>query len=729
MFGVRWRTIWRAVIAPTLLALALLGLLVGGVLSLSTDGSDEAAIRRQTHLLELAVRQGIADVRKDQEASTNWDDAVVRVRQRPLDMEWLDTNLGVWFNTYYGHDETYVLDGDDRAVYAMEAGKRADPRAFSAVSAHALPLVAQLRGLLREEYVPPESSGELTAGVVDIAVVRGRPAILSLKPIVSETGNIAQAPGSHSVHISLRYLDGSFLADISRSFEIEGAAFAWEKTGATSIPIRSRNRATVGYVNWRPFRPGEAVAKRMIPVLLLALALIGIGLSLLLHRNLRSRLALEASRAQAQHLAFHDPLTSLPNRALFDDRLNQALAATRRQGSAAVALMDLDRFKHVNDTLGHLAGDALIREFGKRLGALVREMDTIARIGGDEFALLLPGSPSKADVERLCERILTAVREPFNVLGSEARVGVSVGVVFVPEDGSERTDVLRKADIALYRAKEEGRDRFVLFEPHMDETVRLRATIEEDLRRALASGTELAVHYQPQMSASGLEIVGVEALVRWEHPTRGPIAPDQFIPIAESTGLICDLGDWVMRQACVAAHRWPALMVAVNVSPVQFRSRDFLDRQLAIVEEAGITPDRIQLEVTEGVLLDSDAIVGDALQKLRAAGFTIALDDFGTGYSSLSYLGKFDVDKIKIDRSFIRALGETVDSTAIVTAVLALGKGLGLSVTAEGVETAGQRKFLEAAGCNEMQGFLFSPALPFAELEARLSAAPLSDAA
>jgi predicted signal transduction protein with EAL and GGDEF domain len=341
-------------------------------------------------------------------------------------------------------------------------------------------------------------------------------------------------------------------------------------------------------------------------------------------------------------------------------------------------------------------------------------------LGGDEFAILRRKASSQ-EIAALCERILETVRPPFDLIGNSAFVGVSIGVAIAPEAGFERVDLMRKADIALYRAKAEGRDCYRLFTPAMDEGVKLRSTIEEDLRTALTTGDELQVHYQPQVAGPGLAIVGLEALVRWQHPRLGLIAPEHFIPVAEETGLICQLGEWMLRQACIASQRWPDLFIAVNLSPVQFRTSGFADRLIAIVRSSNVDPHRIELEVTEGLLLDDSDIVSDALQRLRATGFRIALDDFGTGYSSLSYLRRFQVDKIKIDRSFVQHLGQTVDSTAIISAVLTLGHAMGLTVTAEGVETAAQYDFLEAAGCNTMQGYLFSRPLPEEEVDHLIS--------
>jgi EAL domain-containing protein (putative c-di-GMP-specific phosphodiesterase class I) len=288
--------------------------------------------------------------------------------------------------------------------------------------------------------------------------------------------------------------------------------------------------------------------------------------------------------------------------------------------------------------------------------------------------------------------------------------------------------MVRKADIALYRAKDDGRNAYRLFSPEMDESVKLRGTIEEELRLAVATGNGLCLHYQPLVGSNG-KIVGLEALLRWQHPRRGLISPDQFVSVAEETGLIVPLGEWVLRQACIASRAWPALFVAVNLSPVQFHTPDFYDRLLGIVRETRVDPNSIQLEVTERVLLEDDDSVRAILARLRTAGFKIVLDDFGTGYSSLSYLRKFEVDKIKIDGSFVQHLGELTDSAAIVTAVLALGRAMGLTVSAEGVETADQRTFLQIAGCTEMQGHYFSAALPEDEVSALLGSGRFSSAA
>jgi diguanylate cyclase (GGDEF)-like protein len=546
-----------------------------------------------------------------------------------------------------------------------------------------------------------------------------RPAAVSVMRNMPMTEDVERRPGQEPLIVSVRFLDSLFLLHLSSRHLIDGPRFSRlpaTQEGEHVLPLVESGGDLIGYMFWRPELPGTTVMRTLAPFTVLATGSMILIMTLLagwLFRSMRQQHAimdeLRDSEAQAQKLALHDTLTGLPNRGMFNGQLDHVIATGQ---PAALLLLDLDRFKHVNDTLGHAAGDMLIREFGERLTQLVRERDTVARLGGDEFAILCVDTRHDGDVESLCQRIVEAIRLPFNLGGTNVFVGVSVGVCTVPTYGGDRIDLMRKADIALYRAKAEGRDCYRVFTLAMDETVRMRGAVEDELRTALTKGNELVVYYQPQVRCGDQSIIGLEALVRWQHPTRGLIPPHHFITIAEETGLINEMGDWLLREACRASECWPHLFVAVNLSPVQFRSPDFADRMLAIIRQCKADPRRIELEVTESVLLDNDALVRSALERLRGAGFRVALDDFGTGYSSLGYLRQFQVDKIKIDRSFIEPLWTSADAAAIVTAVLTLGHAMGLTVAAEGVETLDQQRFLVAAGCDVMQGYLYSPAVP-----------------
>ena len=366
--------------------------------------------------------------------------------------------------------------------------------------------------------------------------------------------------------------------------------------------------------------------------------------------------------------------------------------------------LDLDRFKEVNDTLGHGSGDRLLEQVAERLRQSVRETDTVARLGGDEFAVVQVGVEQPESAEALCRRLIDAVSAPYVLEGHEVTVGVSIGVALSPADGEASEVLLKHADIALYRAKTDGRGTFRFFAAGMDAALQARKAMEQDLRHALARN-ELEVHYQPLVDLQGRRMAGVEALIRWRHPVRGWVSPSEFIPVAEATGVIMPLGEWVLRTACTQAAWWPDLYLSVNLSPVQFRHSDLAGMVTAVLQETGLEPSRLELEITEGVLLQETEAALSTLHQLKALGVRIAMDDFGTGYSSLGYLRSFPFDKIKIDQSFVSAIEHDGNAAAIVRAVLGLGKSLGMLTTAEGVETSQQLAFLETEACDQVQGY------------------------
>ncbi len=434
------------------------------------------------------------------------------------------------------------------------------------------------------------------------------------------------------------------------------------------------------------------------------------GISVFAHQRLRAMIfSVESATEQAEHRAGHDVLSGLPNRMTFSRQLNRELhRINRTKDSIAVLFLDLDKFKDVNDQLGHSAGDKLIVEFGRRMQNLLRGSDTLARFGGDEFAIIQTGVKSISDVEALARRVLSATAEVFILDGSQAFVGVSIGIAIAPQNAEDADGMMRLADIALYRAKNEGRNRFSFFAQDMDDQLRLRKLVEDELRTAMEKD-QLSLHYQPQIDASTGEILGFEALVRWNHPVQGFIPPAKFIPIAEERGLIVPLGEWVLRRACQDAMHWPSRMfVSVNVSPIQFKHKDYVTSVTNVLDETGLDPMRLELELTEGVVVDDADIAENAIMDLRALGVRFALDDFGTGYSSLIYLRRFAFDKIKIDRSFLDQMEATGESTILVHSVVHLGRALGLIVAAEGVENEEQHRLLQAVGCHLLQGYLFS---------------------
>ena len=452
-------------------------------------------------------------------------------------------------------------------------------------------------------------------------------------------------------------------------------------------------------------------------LILFGLALIGLLArhNILLERTYRKMGGLAADLT---HLAHHDPLTGLANRVLFRERLDHSLEKAREDGSTlAVLYLDLDLFKNVNDTLGHETGDRLLKTVAARLQGCVQHNTVIARLGGDEFAILMGSINITQESTILASRIVKEIGSVYDIDGHEIVIGTSIGIASTELGTSSPEELLKQADMALYRAKADGRGTFRVFEPEMDAEIQARRALEIDLRKAMAND-ELSLAFQPQVSLQTSEITSLEALLRWRHPMRGNISPAEFIPIAEDIGLIAPLSEWVINEACKTAVTWPQnVKVAVNISPTQFRNRSLLPCVQKALTRTGLDPSRLELELTESALLEENESTVTALHELRKLGVRIALDDFGTGYSSLSYLRSFPFDKIKIDQSFVRELFTRPDCMVIIRSIVGLGRGLGMSITAEGVETEEQLAQIHAAGCTEAQGYLLGRPKPASDLD------------
>ncbi|HEX8251839.1 MAG TPA: EAL domain-containing protein [Thermoanaerobaculia bacterium] len=427
---------------------------------------------------------------------------------------------------------------------------------------------------------------------------------------------------------------------------------------------------------------------------------------------------------QIEYQAYHDALTGLANRRLFQEHLSLALAlAQRRKSSVAVLFLDLDHFKTINDSLGHSVGDELLREIAKRLKSAVREGDTVARVGGDEFTIVLQELTSSDAAAVVAQKVLRKISEPIEVSGHRLYVTTSIGVTLFPDDGEDAETLLKNADAAMYRAKSEGRNTYQMATRELSYRTRERMTLENGLHRALESG-EFTLLYQPQVEADEGEvsIIGMEALLRWNHPERGVITPEHFIGVAEERGLILPIGEWVIREACYAARRFhdngmPRFRVAVNLSARQFRDPSLLSTVESVLADSGIDPRTLELEITETVAMEDVELTMSTLAEFRKRGVTIAIDDFGTGHSSLSYLKRFPIDALKIDKGFVLDLPDKFEDAAIVSSVIQLANGLGLRVIAEGVETKEQLDFLRDAGCRELQGYYFSYPIGLTEVE------------
>jgi diguanylate cyclase (GGDEF)-like protein len=433
------------------------------------------------------------------------------------------------------------------------------------------------------------------------------------------------------------------------------------------------------------------------------------------HEDITERRHAEAALA---FLASHDALTELPNRTLFRERLMQAIAVARHGTHCALLCLDLDRFKVINDTLGHPVGDALLRAVAERLSRSVRGGDTVARLGGDEFAIIQVGLASPDHAALLADRVIDAMREPYDIDGHRVFTATSIGIAIAPRDGTSSEMLLRNADIALYQAKTEGRGIYRYFDPAMEAQVQMRREVELDLRNALPA-EEFDLHYQPVLDLQSGKVAAFEALIRWNHPVRGLISPADFIPVAEETGLIVSIGDWVLRKACMDAACWPSdIEIAVNLSSVQFKGGQLLESVRQALALSKLDPTRLELEITESVLLQNSEDTLAVLHQFRALGIRIALDDFGTGYSSLSYLRRFPFDKIKIDRYFVRDICASTGSAVIVGAIVGIARALGMTTVAEGVETADQLAMVRGQGCAMVQGYLFSRPRPAGDVPA-----------
>jgi diguanylate cyclase (GGDEF)-like protein len=477
--------------------------------------------------------------------------------------------------------------------------------------------------------------------------------------------------------------------------------------------LRASPRAGGGYAAMHEFKDGRCIQIVYEPR--------AAGGWLSIHDDVTERCRMER---RLTYLSHHDALTGLANRVLLRERLATAIGAIKAGESVAVLCLDLDNFKTVNDALGHPAGDELLKQASARLLSCVRETDVVARMGGDEFVVLQLGSGQSTSAASLATRILDALGKSYEIGGHKAASGTSIGISIAPMDGVDPDQLLKNADLALYRAKGDGRGMCRFFERGMERQVHRRRQLELDLHEALGRG-EFELHYQPILDLSSNEVRGLEALIRWNHPTDGRISPAEFIPLAEETGLIVSIGEWVLRQACSEGARWPEhVEIAVNVSPIQIRSGGLVKTVFSALTAAGMSPHRLELEITETILLqDSEATLA-TLHQLRALGVRIAMDDFGTGYSSLSYFRSFPFDKIKIDRSFVQGLTEGRSSLAILRAIASLAANLNMTTTVEGVETVEQLEKVREEGITQVQGFLVSPPRPAAELEGLIRRQP-----
>lgn len=691
--------------------------LVGGFGWWVADRIDARAISQQLRSINTGISELGDRVAVEQDSSAVWDDSVINLRAN--NDAWLEENLAEWMSSYFGHDRIYLLDPDDQPIRSVANGERLPNEGYEADRRAIEPLVLELRHQMAAASVGKDDSTEAISGmgVLDRALLSGdQVGIVSVRPVIPGTAQLAQAPGDEYIHVSVRLLDGDVIKRLSDRYDIDQLAFALTQPAASDVvysPVLNRAGRILGFFTLKPYRPALQLLQDTAPLSVGSGAIAGLIVLALLSRLRRTSAELQVSEQRARYLAFHDPLAAIPNRALFEDRLQQALS-NRRKGRAPVALhfIDLDRFKQVNDTLGHPAGDELIREVARRLAAVASAGDTVARIGGDEFAILQIDVDDGDDAMGLGNRVVAELARPFDLSGHQVSIGGSVGVAVTGPDGAVPEDLMRRADVALYEAKSRGRGRCELFAGELDHAVKERRTLELALRGALAGEPGLELAYQPIYDTRSRKLVGAEALVRWNSLAHGRLSPDKFIPLAEERGLIDQLGLWVLSEACTFAAQTSLPWIAVNVSPLQFKNDRFPEQVFSVLGQTGLEARRLELEITEGLLLQNAPSVQEALRRLRASGIRVALDDFGTGYSSISYLRTYGVDKLKIDRSYVGQLGDDRQIDDIVKCIIDLGAAMNMRVTAEGVETERQQIILHRMGCDQLQGYLLSRPVP-----------------
>lgn len=706
----RWVLRWAL---PALLSVAICGLLFAA-LTWAARQADDVAAARQHDLVALTVSKLRAAIAHDQESATVWDDAVQHTTDRDLD--WLDGNLGKWMHSYFGHDAAIVTTSAGAPLYAFMAPGADVPSAEAFHQAY-LPLLTRLQARLAAGDTEGTSDRVLSIGEADLTHVGGRPAIVSVKPIVSDSGEIEQVPGSEALHVAVRFLDRDLPAEIGKEYEFEDLQFSRTRTQdpqLSVIPLASASGEIIGYFQWRPFRPGHTVLETTSLALGLALLFIFSASSLAGNALWRRSSRLAASQTALRHQASHDSLTGLANRASFSEQLAERLTASRAETAHCVLFVDLDRFKEVNDTFGHPVGDRLITLAAARMTRLLPQA-TIARIGGDEFTILLD-QDSVPRAEEIAEEIVKGLKQPFEIDDVHVVIGASVGVA-LERGPCDPVELTRRADIALYHAKAAGRNAYAIFGSHMDALLRKRRSLEQDLRDAVAERTAIEVVYQPVYDADGSGPKSLEALVRWNHPTMGPISPAEFIPLAEETGLIHEIGAIVIDEACSTLAELPGITLSINASSIELQTASYPLKILTALARWGLRAERLEIELTESVAVADKAQLARSIRLLREAGVTIAIDDFGTGYSTFSRVQSFDIDRIKIDKSFIDEVDQG-NSRALVAAMIHMAQAKGLKITAEGVETAEQQETLKGLGCDNLQGFHLSRPLSRAALRA-----------
>ncbi|MEK6638834.1 MAG: bifunctional diguanylate cyclase/phosphodiesterase [Pseudomonadota bacterium] len=709
--------------------LAGLAALLLVLLFYSANSMNQAASQAQRALINNALSLRLVQSLSELRSVAWWDEMVLKSRKAGFDGDWLDVEVGVFITTSYKHDRILVLDEQNRPVYGFGSDQRLDRATQEQFTRLVLPLIAQIRG--GKNASPRINDASFTenlaeeSAITDRSYGRGAAAILSngKRPVFAAameiTPSLDKTLGSRRPHllVSVTDLTTAALKDIGRSILINDLRYgANGALAADTFPMRSDDGKSMRPLNWTPKQPGNELINDLLPAILIVLIAATASITALFKRLLGSTRELAKREVEAQYLANHDALTGLPNRRMLAARLEELRAEHDAQRtSVSVSCIDLDRFKDINDTLGHQAGDELIKAVARRIESLALPGDIVARLGGDELAVIRLHQHVN-EGERLSNLVIGSFEVPFRVLGHEIETSASLGVTSATLD-RPFDDIMREADIALYEAKAMGRGRAAHFVAPMAAKLEKRHAIEIDLRRAIAN-RELTLNYQPIVEATTGRISSVEALVRWNSATHGYVSPELFVGIAEETGMMAALGRFIIEQAMEDSQRWPHLVTAINISPAQLRSATIVNELVESASRHGVSPKMITIEITETLLMANDARTLKLLNQLKEHGFSLALDDFGTGYSSLAYIRDFPFDRLKIDRRFIKDVDQNPQALAIVEGVVNFGRILGHEIIAEGIETEQEMQAMQRAGCTHLQGFVFSRPLSADHIEA-----------
>jgi diguanylate cyclase (GGDEF)-like protein len=684
---------------------------------------DKAARDHAESVVTNGIERFANEIAQSTVDQTYWDEAVL-YGSNSIKRKWVSDAFGRVFWEIDGYEGSVLFNYRNAPVFASARGSDIDPSHYALIIAASKPLLASIRDRERKRGRVDVSKlvrGSQLEPITARGIVREQDAIFILgASLVQPDSKAKPADRPASILIVIERMDKAVVDQIASRFLLKqpllrlGAVPAADGRG--QAVIRDPLGRQIAAFEFDTPMPGAQLSQRLWPALALFAIALFAATAWIIRRGRAMAGSLVASEARATHLAFHDQLTGLPNRARLNEGFAQLANHSRRAGKQfAVMCIDLDLFKAVNDNFGHLAGDELIRIVASTIQKNCRPDDFLARIGGDEFILLQSDSSMKR-ASALAERVVAAIAEPVELKVGRAFIGASIGLVLIDGSPIDAQEALRRADLAMYAAKQAGRNGYAFFQPSFDRAVKHRMTMQTHLHDALARGS-LDLVYQPQVDFSG-NVTGVEALARWDSPELGMVPPAAFVQVAEETGLIDALGMFTIRRAFEDSRRWPGLRVAINVSAVQLRTGDFVDRLHALAEELSVEPRNFELEITERLLLGDDPATVSGLNRLRSLGFRIVLDDFGTGYSSLGYLQCYPIDKVKIDRTFVARVGIEPQAEAVVVAIVRLAKALGMDVLAEGVETEAQRVCLNVAGCSDVQGYLTGKPMVASEIDA-----------